>query len=176
MILDAIQSLDIRVLKEADSLRAPLLDTTFRGLTWLGSLWILIPVAVSFSIVRQHKHSRLVAWLGPIALAATSLVVYALKELVSRPRPDLHQNLITLPIDSSFPSAHAAQAAALAIALGWRSPWQVRTALGATVIVVAFSRSYLQVHYPSDVVAGIIIGAGCALLAGRLLQIQDSGR
>ncbi|MFZ4539857.1 phosphatase PAP2 family protein [Propionivibrio sp.] len=125
---------------------------------------------MSCSIRSQARQSRPVAWLGPISLAATALVVYALKELISRPRPDLHQALIALPLDSSFPSAHAAQATALAIALGWRAAWPARTALGATVIVVASSRPYLQVHFPSDVLAGIIIGAGCALLTGRLLR------
>jgi len=170
VILDTIQLLDSRILKSADSLRTPLLDTAFLGLTWLGSLWVLIPVAVLFAVHRQHKQSRRDAWLGPAALATTCLVIYPLKELVSRPRPDLHQALISLPLDSSFPSAHAAQAVALAIALGWRAPLPVRITLGATVIVVALSRPYLQVHFPSDVLAGLFIGVICAFVAGRLLR------
>jgi len=173
-MLDAIQLLDGRMLKAADSLRTPFLDTTFLGLTWLGSLWVLIPVAVLCAVRNRHKQSRQHTWLGPAALATTCLVIYPLKELVSRPRPDLHQALVSLPLDSSFPSAHAAQAAALAVALGWRAPWPVRIALGAGVLAVACSRPYLQVHYPSDVLAGVLIGVVCALTAGRLLR--DSSR
>ena len=173
-MLDAIQLLDSRMLKAADSLRTPFLDTTFLGLTWLGSLWVLIPVAVLCAVRKRHKQSTRHAWLGPAALATTCLVIYPFKELIARPRPDLHQALVSLPLDSSFPSAHAAQAATLAVTLGWRAPWPVRIALGAGVFAVACSRPYLQVHYPSDVLAGVLIGVVCALTAGRLLR--DSSR
>lgn len=173
-MLDAIQLLDGRILKAADSLRTPFLDTAFLGLTWLGSLWVLVPVAVLCAVRNRHKQSRRSTWLGPAALATTCLVIYPLKELVARPRPDLHQALVSLPLDASFPSAHAAQAATLAMALGWRAPWPVRIALGAGVLAVACSRPYLQVHYPSDVLAGVLIGVVCALIAVRLLR--DSSR
>jgi len=122
------------------------------------------------AVRNRHQQSKLLTWLGPAALVTTCLVIYPLKELVSRPRPDVYEALVSLPLDSSFPSAHAAQAATLAVALGWRAPWPVRIALGSCVIVVACSRQYLQVHYPSDVLAGILIGIICALGAGRLLR------
>lgn len=173
-MLDAIEVLDSRILKAVDSLRTPFLDTAFLGLTWLGSLWVLIPVALLCAVRNQHKQPRRLNWLGPAALVTTCLVIYPLKELVARPRPDLHQALVSLPLDSSFPSAHAAQAATLAMALSWRAPWPVRLAFGAGVLAVACSRPYLQVHYPSDVLAGVLIGVICALGAGRLLR--DSSR
>ena len=169
-MLEAIQFMDNRMLKAADSLRTPFLDMAFLGLTWLGSLWVLIPVAVLYAVRNRHKQSGRQTWLGPAALATTCLVIYPLKELLARPRPDLHQALVSLPLDSSFPSAHAAQAAALAVAFGWRAPWPVRIALGAGVLAVACSRPYLQVHYPSDVLAGVVIGAASAVFAARLLR------
>ena len=170
MIVDLIVSFDRRGLALADSLRGPWLDTALHALTWLGSLWLLVPVAVGWAMRRRERAFPPLAWFGPMALAATCLVVYPLKELVSRPRPSLFQALVPMPPDASFPSAHAAQVAALAIALGWRAAWPVRAALGVAVIAVAGSRPYLQVHYPSDVLAGVAIGTACALLMRRLLQ------
>ncbi len=173
MIADLIGAFDRRGLALADSLRSPWLDTAFHALTWLGSLWLLVPLAVGLSLRHRERAFSPFAWFGPMALAATCLVVYPLKELVSRPRPDVYQALVPIPLDASFPSAHAAQAAALAIALGWRAAWPVRAALGVAVIAVAGSRPYLQVHYPSDVLAGVAIGTTCALLVRRLLQERE---
>ena len=91
------------------------------------------------------------------------LLAYAGKLLVARPRPELYPALIAMPADLSFPSAHTLQITAFAfawvLAPGSRPAWAGVTAAALIILVVALSRLYLQVHFPSDVVIGMIAGA-----------------
>jgi undecaprenyl-diphosphatase len=119
------------------------------------------------------------ALLAPLSIAFLALVVIAagsaalpslVKLIVARPRPTIEHlsNLVTL----SFPSEHTTQAAAvymtIAIMLskglnrGWRELVVVVAILIA--LAVAWSRVYLGVHYPTDVVAGLLLGWGWALM------------
>ena len=104
-------------------------------------------------------------WLG-IPLAA--LVTSVLKELVSRPRPAEVFGLFELEASQmgrSFPSGHAAAAFALAGVLSWRWPrgcW----AWWSLAFLIALSRVALGMHWPSDVVAGALIGWMCVEFTG----------
>ncbi len=94
-----------------------------------------------------------------------------LKLIFGRPRPA--GSIIVLPLSSSFPSGHAAATAALYVALGLLvadvqpSTTARRATFGTALalpILTAASRVYLGVHYFSDVVAGLFLGLGVALL------------
>ena len=137
--------------------RTVALDRLMLAVTWLGSLYVL-GVAAAFIAWRlyerkQHQH----AWLLLSALGGVAVIGRLAKWWIDRPRPDLHTWLPVLPMDTSYPSLHALQATAffLALALIVRRPWFWPLAL-TTAAVVAASRLYLQVHYPSDIAAGII--------------------
>jgi len=104
-------------------------------------------------------------WLRAAAVVAgahlTSMVV---KRAVRRPRPDL-PDLAPLARTAgrhSFPSSHAASAAAAAVAYGRVLPWPAATALGAGAAAMCVSRLVIGVHYPTDVVAGALLGAASA--------------
>lgn len=151
--------------------------------TWLGSMWLLLPLLLAYAIwgiaVRRGRlrlvrpgvvlhEERLRAAALPwwahglplLALLGAHLSTFALKAWLMRPRQALMPPLINMPLDSSFPSAHSAQAMAAGLALAWFTPkpgW--RAGLGVVVVVVAFSRCYLLVHYPSDVFVGLLLGA-----------------
>ena len=109
-------------------------------------------------------------WLALVAFAATeavtSLSSTMLKILIGRPRPP--DGLVD-PVGSSFPSGHAAYAGAtcLALVLLFTTPTRRRRlwwALAALVILgMAWSRTYLQVHWFSDVVGGSLLGIGIAI-------------
>ena len=147
------------------ALRRPWLDTFFAASTWLGSIAVLLPASLALGWAWRKRGDRSSAWRLPLAVGGAWLVAHAGKLLVTRPRPDLHAPVISMPADLSFPSSHAMVAAAFAVALSLR-PRPSSTVVAAAALaalVVALSRMYLQVHYPSDVVAGAAAGAAWAL-------------
>jgi membrane-associated phospholipid phosphatase len=146
----------------------PVLDRIAIGYSALGNrglLWIAGALVVALATGR--------GWAVPLVAAlvwATLGLNYAIKQLVRRERPRARGGrapLIRAPASPSFPSSHAAMAAAGAVALSAYAP--VVTPLFATLaILMAASRVYLAVHHVSDVVAGLAVGA-CTGAAFALL-------
>jgi undecaprenyl-diphosphatase len=144
------------------------LDRVAIGYSALGNrgvLWIAGAVAVAVAKDR--------AWAVPLIAALVWLTLglnYGIKRLVRRERPGSRAGrkpLIRAPASPSFPSSHAAMAAAGAVALSAYAP--VVAPLFATLaILMAASRVYLAVHHVSDVVAGLAVGA-CTGAAFALL-------
>jgi membrane-associated phospholipid phosphatase len=100
-----------------------------------------------------------------VAVLGAEVLQHAIKALIQRPRPLVPR--LEHVTGSSFPSGHATESTAVALALVLllgRRPRRERVAaaLAATLLVaaIAASRVYLGVHYPTDVAAGIILGAG----------------
>ena len=164
---------DFAGLAMADAARAPWLDSFFLAITWLGSLAVLLPLAVAFWWWRGEKRAGFVA----LALISSSAFVHILKLIADRPRPDFFPPLIEMPGDASFPSAHAMQVTAFALA------WLIQTGkspalaesfiLLVAVTLVCISRLYLQVHFPSDVVVGVMFAALWVLFLRKLLAWRE---
>lgn len=154
---------------------APL--TTVVAITsWLGSVLVVGPASVLLAraVVRR---SRADAFLLPLAGIAASVVHLALKITVPRARPKLFPAIVQAPGEGTFPSGHAVNISAftIAVALTALRLWPERARLIAVVstIVIAWvcaTRLYLQVHWPSDVVSGVMIGAAWALFLDLVLQ------
>lgn len=132
----------------------------------LGAVWLAVALAY---LLRGGSAGRRIG-LSIIVAIAIAFVVgdLVMKPLVARLRPcnvDVAvQLLVARPQDFSFPSGHAsAAAAATTILFLARSRWRMSAAALASLI--AFSRLYLFVHYPTDVVAGAILGILCGLFA-----------
>lgn len=159
----------------AHAARAPWLDGLFYAVTWLGSLAVLLPLALLLWWRRRGERS---AAFVPLALIGAAALVHLLKLIAARPRPELFPPLVTMPEDWSFPSAHAMQVTAFALAWLLRpgsSPGRIEiTVLLATAAAVFASRLYLQVHFPSDVIAGAMLATLWVLALRRLPAWQET--
>ncbi len=167
-------SWDTQILLFAATLRSEGLDCFFRGVTWLGSLYILTPITALISVILLYLHKRAEVLLLLVGFGGATLLVHLAKVILARPRPDVVEPLVALPMDSSFPSAHTTQIVAFTLCMVLiirriLPEWQF-TAIAVALmlaVAVAASRIYLQVHFPSDVLAGILLGIGWVALAQK---------
>lgn len=150
-----VPAFDTELLIAFHAWRTPLLDRVFAALTWAGSMYLLLPLALLLAVLDTRAAHTWQRSFLPLTLLSSWGIVHITKLLVARPRPAVLEPLIALPADGSFPSAHAAQVMALACAWALRPGAMVRAwtvmALGLAVLGVGVSRLYLKVHYPSDV-------------------------
>jgi membrane-associated phospholipid phosphatase len=146
----------------AHDLRNQSLDHLMVGVTWLGSLMLLLPLTgLRAWYLFREGHRRESAFIM-LALLSASAIGHLFKLWVARPRPELFAAWLPMPEDWSYPSAHAMQITAAAMALFLVSTrrhaiWAAT--LGLVVTGVGLSRIYLQVHFPSDVIAGTLASA-----------------
>jgi undecaprenyl-diphosphatase len=157
-----------RILVEAISaVEAPMLTALF---VLLSAWWVKGPLLVGLGLGCDLWRRRVPqAFLAAgAATIAASLIVSPLKDLFERARPPEADpglgSLVAIPENASFPSGHAATAFAAATAIAILSPRMRPYALGLAA-AVALSRVYLRVHYPLDVLAGALLGAGLGALA-----------
>ena len=142
---------------------SPVLDHTLPWLTYLGSHFALILfILLSWIVTKRRKVLRYLIFL----YAIQSAVIYGLKFLIGRQRPilflEMGSKLSKGPgeiLDPSFPSAHAVFSFAMAILL---SHWFPRYRIIFFIIAgfIGWTRIYLGLHYPTDVIAGAILGYG----------------
>lgn len=101
-------------------------------------------------------------------------ITYAMKKIVNRPRPAETDPSFTIlkPASSrSFPSGHTSAAFSLATTLSIQHPkWYIIIPSYTFASLVGYSRIYLGAHYPSDVIAGALVGTGAAWLNHQLIK------
>ena len=163
-------------------LRCSFLDAVLPAVSWTanhGELWIIL--AVVLLLVRgQRKYGAAVACGLVLDLVSCNLL---LKPLIGRARPFAVNTAVELlmkaPLDASFPSGHTAASFAAVFALKTAGSPLWKPAL-AVAIVIAFSRLYLYVHWPSDVLAGALLGAAVgwegAKIVEKALEKRNAGR
>ena len=176
MMIETIQNADLSILHAIQGAASPAMDTLMVAFTTAGeygAVWVLLAVAM----IAAGKHRTY----GFAILAAIALVVLfgeiGLKHLIARPRPflldpSLATTLVTLPDSYSCPSGHTASSFAAATVLcltplvhRWLKPVAVGTA-GIT----GFSRLYLCVHNPTDVLFGAVVGTVCGVAAVAIVR------
>ncbi|MDF2685242.1 MAG: phosphoesterase PA-phosphatase related [Clostridia bacterium] len=149
-----------------ENLRSPILDLIMKPVTYLGSggvLWIII--SLIFIISKKYRYNGLM--LAGALILCLIIGNLTLKLLVARLRPsDVNTTielLIKRPTDFSFPSGHSLSSFSSATVIFYTDK---RYGAAAAIIaaMIAFSRLYLYVHYPSDVFAGIVIGISIGLV------------
>ena len=154
--------MEIQILNWLQSLHTPILDKIMQLLTHLGDMgiiWIILTI-VMLLIPKTRKSGVIMT---AALLVDVILCNIILKNLIARVRPyDVNtavQVLVAKPKDFSFPSGHTAASFASVTALylaGEKKLWKPALALA---ILIAFSRMYLYVHYPTDILGGVIFGS-----------------
>lgn len=137
----------------------------------MGIVWILI----SIGLIATRKY-RKVGFTCLVALALGAVIGEGfLKHLIQRPRPFVKESVnlvISAPKTFSFPSGHTTSSFAAATVISKRIE-SAKIPAWILAFMIAFSRMYLYVHYPSDVIAGAVLGASCAALALKIKKLQE---
>ncbi len=176
------QSLDVRLLK-AVAMRDGETPAAFisiaRGLSWLGDgaqRSLIFLVVAAWLVWKRRGRTALIMTVVPILAAVTTDI---LKEAFGRGRPDVVPHLGVFN-NLSYPSGHASNAASIFILVSLILPSKrpgLQFCIGlAGAALVSFSRLWLGVHWPSDVMGGMMWGAGFAMIALHLAQIWETGK
>ncbi len=153
-------------------IRCEFLDAVLPAVSRLcdhGEVWIVLTAAL---LLRRSTRKA-----GLCAAAALVLDLVCcnllLKPLIGRVRPFAVnagvQLLTPPPLDASFPSGHTASSFAAAVSL-WRARSPLRVPALVLAAVIAFSRLYLYVHWPTDVLGGLLLGSLLGWISAKLVE------
>lgn len=160
-------------------LRFPLASVLAKAITFLGEWWVLLIATVLLSLVLFQQKRRIAAFVFTGGYVSLVLVIHFLKGWIERPRPT---NALIEDALFSFPSAHSALAIyfflfaifVFAIRIKNRS---ARALVIATLLVapliIACTRLYLGLHYPSDIIFGLLLGAAFAYAGIRIIRSRE---
>jgi undecaprenyl-diphosphatase len=163
----------------ADPIGPPWLEDAARDITALGSVAVLSILVAAVAIHLMLAGKRGTGWFIAAAAAGGTIISSILKNVFDRPRPDLTG--ITRVYTASFPSGHATASAVVYLTIGALLAATVTRRsqklfyLGIAVfltLIVGLSRIYLGVHYPSDVLAGWLIGSGWAISCALMVRAK----
>jgi undecaprenyl-diphosphatase len=156
--------------------------------TALGYYWVVLPLLALAAYAFYRKGRRISVALLVVATVGSIVLSTALKSGFQRARPELFDSGYTAAF-YSFPSGHATIAVGfygtLTLLVAWRLKgfwrWAVAAAGVALVLLIGFSRLYLGVHYPTDVLAGFLAAplwvsvVGIAYFLWRLFRRRSDG-
>jgi membrane-associated phospholipid phosphatase len=166
--IDLLRKINLGRNKDLDALFICITNTAAYIAYILPFLFLLTGLKKKDPLIRQKAY-----YMGATVLTS-GIISTLLKYIIARPSPfDIYAGLekITVGGSFSFPSGHTADAFALATALCFAWPrWYVIIPAFAWAGTVGYSRIDLGVHYPSDVLAGIVIGAGTAIISFFVLK------
>jgi membrane-associated phospholipid phosphatase len=179
--LHEIGALDEAIYAAVAVTPTPTLDAPLRRLSQAADrsmLWIATAAVMAATGGRAGRRAA-VSGLASVGVAS-ALVNLGLKPWYRRTRPDRvgagvpADRQVRMPGSTSFPSGHSASAFAFATGAGAEWPL-VALPLRVAATAVAYSRVHTGVHYPSDAIAGSVIGGVAGLIVGRVAQRDDHG-
>ena len=174
--LQSVQNLDGEILLQIQQhLRTDMLTPLMKFVTFLGNggwFWILCAV-VLLAIPKTRKTGYAAVLSLIFGVIVTNLL---LKNIVARPRPFAEIEalipLIAKPTDFSFPSGHTTASFAVALVMLRMLPKKIGIPAVVLAALVAFSRLYLGVHYPTDVLVGFVVALVGSLLAVWIVRMK----
>ncbi|MDV2992443.1 MAG: hypothetical protein N4J56_002097 [Chroococcidiopsis sp. SAG 2025] len=167
---------DTLILQGIHATAQPQLDSIAVTLTQFGSSTILFPVISAIALVMLLRRR----WRSLIYLLTTvigsAIINRAVKLLMHRVRPELWTSPAP-ELDFGFPSGHAMNSMTLVAALvilTWGSPWCLLVLIGGSLyaIAIAWTRLYLGVHFPSDILAGWMVSVAWAIGVSFLVRLK----
>lgn len=171
--------MELRFLDFLQTIHTPLLDKILAFITSLGNagiIWIVLAV-VLLILPKTRKTGIIVATALLMDLVLCNLI---LKNLVARVRPyDVNTAiaiLIKKPLDFSFPSGHTAASFAAMTALFLAKMKKAWIAALVLAVLIAFSRLYFYVHYPTDVLGGAVVGILSGIIGYAIVEKIDKRR
>ena len=157
-----------------ESVRNPILDNLMIFITSLGNggmIWIVATI-----VLLIPKKTRKAGIMSAVALLGSLIINNNIvKNIVQRPRPfvtftDL-QIIIPIPSEFSFPSGHTSSSFAAAAVFYRHLPKKLGLPSVILAGLIGFSRLYVGVHYPTDVIAGVLMGILLSYLAEFLVNL-----
>lgn len=171
--------MELRFLDFLQTIHTPLLDKILAFITSLGNagiIWIVLAV-VLLILPKTRKTGIIVAAALLMDLILCNLI---LKNLVARVRPyDVNTAiaiLIKKPLDFSFPSGHTAASFAAMTALFLAKMKKAWIAALVLAVLIAFSRLYFYVYYPTDVLGGAVVGILSGIIGYIIVEKIDKRR
>lgn len=172
-------SIEFHILDALQNIHTPVLTSVMKVITSLGNggmIWIILAV-ILLLLPKTRKTGMVVA-----AALILDLILCngLLKNLVARTRPyDIQTTvkiLIAKPSDYSFPSGHTAASFAAAMGLYFAKDRDRKLWIPALIlsVLIAFSRLYFYVHYPTDVLGGALLGTLCGYLGAMIIEMYES--
>lgn len=161
------RGIDDKMIDRVQRLRTEKLDDIMILITKSGNgglIWIIVAL---YLYIFKKMHAQAIVLLCVITVCAV-IANFVIKGLFTKDRPcDLDETvdlLIRRPMGSSLPSGHSASSFASVVVIFYMNPWWGTAAL-LWASLIAFSRIYLYVHFPSDVLFGIVSGTIIGLVA-----------
>jgi undecaprenyl-diphosphatase len=163
----------------------PVLDLAALQVTALGNGLVVAVICLVAGTLLWLVGHRAYAALLAVGVGGAGVIYPVLKRVFDRPRPQLFEWRADYAHSSSFPSGHATLSMVLLVLLAYvvhrlsRRRWTSAVAAlvaGAAVLLVGVSRLYLGVHYPSDVIAGYVIGFSWAVFCALALEALRARR
>lgn len=166
-------TIELWILDALQGLHNPVMDQVMVCISTLGNagmIWIVLAVVLLFG----KKTRPLGCVLAAALLVDVVLCNAILKHLFARPRPftvnTMVELLVAKPKDYSFPSGHTA-ASFTAVSALWCAKERRGLFWGVLVlaVLIAFSRMYLYVHFPTDILGGVAVGLLAGFAGARLV-------
>ena len=179
-MLDAIINFDTEsLLWIQETLRFPFLNPVMIFITSIGN-YAFVWIVISVSLVIPQK-TRKIGIMSLVALLVSFLLNnLILKDVVGRIRPyeviSGLELLVNPATDLSFPSGHAGNSFAVAVVLFQKLPRKYGIPALVLASLIGISRLYIGIHYPTDVLAGAVIGTLIAIFIVKLFEYSTSTR